>query len=75
MLACARALLRARCWRWFALPPACRAKIARSVHVCRLGEQTMFGHLRKQLGFSRVRWVVSGGGSLTQQIDDFFEVR
>ena len=49
-------------------------KSPRSVHVCRLGEQTMFGHLRKQLGFSRVRWVVSGGGSLTQQIDDFFEV-
>ena len=50
-------------------------ELPRSVRVCRLGEQTLFGHLRKQLGFSHVRWVVSGGDSLIQQIDDFFEVR
>ncbi|PSC74557.1 long-chain-fatty-acid-ligase [Micractinium conductrix] len=33
----------------------------------------MFSRLRRQLGFSRSRWVISGGGTLADFVDDFFE--
>lgn len=41
----------------------------------RAAERGLFEGLRRQLGFGRTRWVVSGGGSLTPQVDDFYEAR
>lgn len=39
----------------------------------READESALAGLRAALGFGRTRWVVSGGGSLTPQLDDFYE--
>ncbi|KAL4424118.1 hypothetical protein ABPG75_001419 [Micractinium tetrahymenae] len=60
-------------------PPGSAEKLAATAAAAMLApvhqaaERGVFERLRRQLGFSRTRWVVSGGGSLTPQTDDFYE--
>ncbi|PRW61462.1 long-chain-fatty-acid-- ligase [Chlorella sorokiniana] len=63
----------------FAVEPPSEQQLKEAEQVVALLEPTvrkgepLFSQLRESLGFGRLRWAVSGGGSLAPSIDDFYE--